>query len=313
MKALVTGGAGFVGANLSRSLLTGGHDVTVAVRPDGDRWRLADIADEISVLPIDLEDAASLQETVVSERPDVIFHLAAHGAYSWQQDLSKMLAVNMRATQALLDAAVTLDARLIHAGSSSEYGYKDHPPQETEITRPNSHYAVTKLGATNLCQLAADRHGICAVTLRLYSIYGPWEEPGRLMPTLVKAAQAGDWPPLVDPSIARDFVWIEDACEAFIRAATAELTEPGAVFNIASGVQTTLADLVEVAADVFMVNAPPEWGTMPQRRWDTSVWVGAPEGARRDLGWSVDTALRVGLVRFGEWLEQHPEAAARYA
>jgi nucleoside-diphosphate-sugar epimerase len=135
-----------------------------------------------------------------------------------------MLAVNARATEALLDAAVRVGARLIHAGSSSEYGYMDHPPYETELPRPNSHYAVTKLTATMLCQLAADKHGISTATLRLYSVYGPWEEPRRLMPTLVRSAMTGAWPPLAAPATARDFVWVDDACQAFVSAALCNST-----------------------------------------------------------------------------------------
>src|SRR5205807_2658423 len=138
-------------------------------------------------------------------RPEVIFHLAAHGAYSWQRDLDAMLSVNVRATEALLVAARAVGARLVSAGSSSEYGHRDDAPSELDRLEPNSHYAVTKSAATHLCRLAAKTHGQHAITLRLYSIYGPWEEPRRLMPTLVRYALDRRLPPLVGPSIARDF------------------------------------------------------------------------------------------------------------
>jgi dolichol-phosphate mannosyltransferase len=311
VKALVTGAAGFVGANLVRRLVADGHQVTAVVRPESDLWRLADVRDAFEELFVNLEDAAAVEEAVIAQQPEVIFHLAAHGAYSWQQDLDRMLAVNMRAAQALLNAAVRLDARVVNAGSSSEYGDKDHPPTEDEAPEPNSLYAVTKLGATHLCQLAAERHGARVTTLRLYSVYGPWEEPGRLMPTLVKAASAGGWPPLVGPDTARDFVWIDDACEAFL-AATSDRTEPGAVFNIASGRQTTLAELVNTAAEIYGVTLAPEWGTMSQRAWDTSVWVGDPGRARQKLGWAARTSLSEGLAAFGDWLGENPMASARY-
>ena len=308
----MTGASGFVGANLVTHLIEGGHAVVAVVRPGGDRWRLAGCAGDVVVVECELEDAEGVERMALDQRPDVIFHLAASGAYSWQQNLDTMLAVNLRCTQALLNATVKLDAKLISAGSSSEYGYKDHPPSEDEIARPNSHYAVTKLGATHLCQLAADKHGVHAVTLRLYSVYGPWEEPGRLVPTLVRAARAGGWPPLVDPKTARDFVWVDDVCRAFTQAATESPAEPGAVFNIASGAQTTLGELVATAADVFSVSAEPVWGGMQPRPWDTSVWVGDPSRAQSQLSWDANTSLTSGLVATGAWFDEHPELESRY-
>ncbi|MHB8689905.1 MAG: NAD-dependent epimerase/dehydratase family protein [Solirubrobacteraceae bacterium] len=313
MKALVTGAAGFVGANLVRHLLARSHDTIATVRPGGDRWRLDGLEADVARVELDLSDPEAVTRTVVTERPDVIFHLAAHGAYSWQRDLGRMLAVNVRATEALLEGAARVGATLINAGSSSEYGYQDHPPIESEPVRPNSHYAVTKVAATHLCQLAAAKGDVRASTLRLYSIYGPWEDPGRLMPVLVQRCRRGGWPPLVGPETARDFVWIDDACDAFLRAATcAALPEPGAVFNIASGAQTTLAELVSVATRVFDVREQPDWGTMAARAWDTSVWVGDPRSAAEHLGWRASTPLADGLARFAQWLAAS-EFGARYA
>jgi nucleoside-diphosphate-sugar epimerase len=313
MKALVTGAGGFIGANLVRHLLATGHEPVAVVRPGGDRWRLADLGDELAVVELDLVDPGAIDRTVRAQRPEAIFHLAAHGAYSWQSDLDTMLAVNVRATDALLAAARAVGARLVSAGSSSEYGYQAKPAEELDRIEPNSHYAVTKAAATHLCRLAAAAHGQAAVTLRLYSVYGPWEEPGRLIPALILRALAGGWPPLAAPSTARDFVWIGDACAAFVCAATCELDDPGAVFNIASGSQTTLGDLVGLARGLFSVAAEPAWASMASRTWDTSTWVGDPAAAASALGWQATTPLAQGLERFADWFRARSELVGRYA
>ncbi len=132
------------------------------------------------------------------------------------------------------------------------------------------------------------------------------------MPTLVRHGASGRWPPLVGPGTARDFVWVDDACDAFIRAASTPLADRGAVLNIASGTQTTLAALVATARDVFGVQADPEWGSMPARSWDTSTWVGDPSSAAHVLGWRTSTPLDQGLERMAAWFTEHPELAARY-
>lgn len=312
MRALVTGAGGFVGANLVRYLLERGHEPVAVIRPEPETWRLRDLAGDVALKPVDLRRVEDVARLVDDVRPEVIFNLAAHGAYSWQTDLDEMLAVNVRTTEALLEAARRVDARLVQAGSSSEYGFCDRAPGEHDRVVPNSHYAVTKVAATHLCQLAAARHGQHAVTLRLYSVYGPWEAPDRLMPTLVDRALDGCFPPLVAPETARDFVWVGDVCDAFLSAASLEVPDSGLVLNIASGTQTTLRSLVSTAREVFQVRAEPVWGTMEQRSWDTAVWVGDPTQAQAAIDWRASTSPRDGLARLGAWLQDDPQRRRRY-
>ena len=313
MRALVTGAGGFVGANLVRHLLGRGDEPVALVRRGGSSWRLQDVAADARIEFLDLRRPDEVADRVAELRPEVVFHLAAHGAYSWQTDLDAMLAVNVRATEALLAGARRADARFVQAGSSSEYGFSDRATTELDRVEPNSHYAVTKVAATHLCRLAAAQHGQHAITLRLYSVYGPWEEPGRLMPTLVDRALEGGYPPLVAPETARDFVWIEDVCDAFVRAATTDLADRGAVLNVASGAQTTLRDLVELVRSLFEIESEPVWASMPARSWDTSVWVGDPSTAAESIGWTAATPLESGLRALASWMQVEPARRMRYS
>ncbi len=313
MKALVTGAGGFVGANLVRHLLKRGDEPIAMLRPQTRSWRLKDVTGEVRTELVDLTRPDDVVRAVHEVRPDVIFNLAATGAYSWQTDLDAMLAVNVRATEALLQGARRVDARLVQAGSSSEYGFADRPTAELDRVAPNSYYAVTKVAATHLCRLAAEQHGQHAVTLRLYSVYGPWEEPGRLMPALVDRALDGAYPPLVAPATARDFVWVDDVCDAFVRAATTDLEDRGAVLNVASGAQTTLGRLVEIVQRMFDVGSDPVWGSMPGRDWDTSVWIGDPSQTAESIGWRAVTPLSEGLLRLAAWMRDDPQQRMRYS
>ncbi len=312
-RALVTGSEGFLGANLVRHLIAAEHEVIALSRPGGASWRLEEIETEVRTLELDLRDTSVIDRVVAATKPRWIFHLAAHGAYSWQTDVRAMIEVNVGATAALLTAALAADVQaFVNVGSSSEYGLKAHAPHEEEWLEPNSHYAVTKAAGSHLTALAA-AEGLSAVTLRLYSIYGPWEDPGRLMPALVREAMRGELPPLVGPETARDFVYVEDCCDALLRAAQYGAPGcPGAILNIGSGKQTSLRELVELARRALGVTALPEWSTMERRSWDTNVWVSDPHAAFEHLGWKASTGPGDGLTRMAAWLRTRQHLWERY-
>ncbi len=313
VRALVTGAEGFLGANLVRHLTAAGHEVIALSRPGGAPWRLEEIAAELRTIELDLCDTAGVERVVAATKPQWIFHLAAHGAYSWQTDIERMIGVNVGATAVLLTAARAAEVQaFVSAGSSSEYGLKRHAPFEGEWLEPNSYYAVTKAAGTHLTALAA-ADGLPAVTLRLYSIYGPWEDPGRLVPALVREATHGRLPSLVGPDTARDFVYVDDCCEALLRAAQRGAPGgPGATLNVGSGRQTTLDELVGLARRALGVTALPEWSTMERREWDTNVWVSDPRAAFEHLGWSASTGIGEGLTRTAAWLREKPRLWERY-
>jgi dolichol-phosphate mannosyltransferase len=312
-RVLVTGGTGFVGACLARRLLREGCEVHLAVRAGHASWRIADLAGEIQTHVVDLTQPQPVRDLVRTIAPAWAFNLMAHGAYSSQTDPQEMVRTNLMATMSLLDACVAAHVEaFVQAGSSSEYGFKDHAPQEGEALQPNSAYAVTKAAATHYCQYVAKRDGYRAITLRLYSVYGPFEEPTRLIPTLIVRGLHGRWPPLVDPDTARDFVYVDDVCEAFIRAATAPGARPDSVYNVGSGTPTTLRQVVETARQVLHVEAEPAWGTMPRRSWDTSVWYSNPAAIKAELGWTAAVPFEAGFRRTAEWLTADPSRQQLY-
>ena len=310
-KAFVTGAGGFLGANLVRRLRAEGHTVIATRRPDGDDWRLDDLAGDVERAELDLSDAHAVSRALARTKPHWIFHLAAYGGYSWEADRNRIVATNYNATVGLLTAAVDAGVEaFVHAGSSSEYGFKDHAPAETELPEPNSDYAAAKAAATLFVTHVGRTARLRASTLRLYSVYGPWEDPRRLIPTLVSKGVMGKLPPLVDPRVARDFVYVADACDALIRAA--ENAEPGAIYNVGTGVQTTVGELVDLAIAQLDIAETPRWGTMDDRAWDTHVWVANPDRIMQTLGWQPQVGLDDGFRRTVLWLSERPELWRRY-
>lgn len=313
MKVLVTGGTGFVGSALVRRLLADGHELHLLVRPTHDPWRIADVLADVRKHEVDLLDRDRLADTVARIHPEWVFHLGTHGAYSWQTDATEIVRVNVSGTMALVQACLATGFEtFVYAGSSSEYGYVDHPPAETEPLRPNSHYALTKAFGTQLCGYEARHRHVALVTLRLYSVYGPYEDSRRLMPTLIAHGLTGRLPSLVDPDVARDYVFIDDAVEAFVLAASTGGQAYDAIYNVGSGVQTSMRDVVDVARRVLGIVERPQWGSMANRAWDTTVWVADARAVRRRLGWVPRFAFEQGFEEMVARVKRSPQLLARY-
>lgn len=145
--------------------------------------------------------------------------------------------------------------------------------------------------------------------LRLYSIYGPMEDSSRLMPNLVRKAMAGELPPFVDPRTSRDFLYVDDACAAFILAATKMQPDLyGESFNIGSGTKTTIEDLAETTRATFGISAVPQYGSMEGRAWDLADWYADAAKAKSLLGWEPKHDLASGLRLMADWLGTVSEA-----
>jgi nucleoside-diphosphate-sugar epimerase len=305
---VITGASGFVGANLLRHFSAKGQKVIGLEGPIGAEWRTRGL--DAEVIRCDLTKEGDVKAFIRDAQPIAILNCAAYGAYPSQTDQSRIYRVNFDAVRFMLEAL--RDCRgfraFVHAGSSSEYGANCSGPSEAEPTVPDSDYAVSKVAATALLQFYATKHGVPCWVLRLYSVYGPFEDLSRLMPRLLLKAREKELPPLVNPSISRDFVYVDDVAHAFGSVVERAGQLPaGQIYNIGAGRRVTLEDLVAVARSTFEISRTPEWGSMPNRHWDHRDWYSNPEKARRELGWTAQTSLPDGLRKTMHWIESHPE------
>lgn len=299
---LIAGASGFIGANLFRKIALVRKDVFALVRQNKG-WRLADINDE-QIVEADLNNLNTVKYIVDNLRPRTVFDCTAYGAYSFEEDVGLIHRTNFLS---MVDFVELLSqaglAAYVHAGSSSEYGTNCTAPAEDAPRHPNSHYAVSKSAASEYLRFVGKHRGVPCVNLRLYSVYGPLEDTSRLIPVLLRKALASSLPPLVDPETSRDFVHVDDVCEAFIAAAVRMNPELyGEDFNIGSGRRTTIADLAEITRSVFAISETPKFGTMKGRKWDLSDWYSDSRKAAQLLGWRAKTPLEVGLKSMSEWV-----------
>jgi dolichol-phosphate mannosyltransferase len=310
-RVLITGATGFVGANVARRMLARGHEVHALARRGRPSWRIDEIAGALAVHDGDLCDPASASAAIAAARPHWVLHLAAYGAYPSQTDVARCVRTNVEGAIRLMEACADHGVeRFVNAGTSSEYGRKDHAPSEDELPEPDGPYAVTKLAATAYAAQLGRAGRLHATTLRLYSAYGPYEEPTRLVPTVIVEGMAGRLPPLVAPDVARDYVYVDDVADAFEAALHADVPG-GRVYNVGTGVQTPLREVAALSRARFAIAEEPRWGTLAPRTWDTTTWIANPARAATELGWRASTTFVDGFARTAAWLSA-PERRSFY-
>jgi nucleoside-diphosphate-sugar epimerase/glycosyltransferase involved in cell wall biosynthesis len=301
----VFGASGFIGANLFNDIYKIRKDCYALTHDATKAWRLKllNVPFE-NIIHCDILSDNSVREVFERYKPQTLFNLAAYGAYSKQSSVNLTYETNVIGTANILQNC-SKETVYIHAGSSSEYGFNCTAPKETDRVEPNSHYAVSKVSAAYLLEYYARVFDLKTLNLRLYSIYGYWEEPDRLIPKLVESVRQGALPSLVSPDISRDFVFIEDCVEAFLDAAL-KITSAtaGKSYNIATGRKTTIGDLVETSRQTFGIKQEPKWGSMSNRKWDLAEWFGDPEAFETDFGWKAKTSLEDGLSKTKTWQDQ---------
>jgi nucleoside-diphosphate-sugar epimerase len=306
-RVFVTGGSGFVGACLVRRLLDSGHDVSVLLRPQSRPWRLMGLTDRLTVYRTDLLDANGVAAAVAAAEPAAVFHLATHGAYESQADARTILSTNILGTLNLLEASAGAGVGVFVAtGSSSEYGFKSEPMRETDRLEPNSFYSIAKAAQTHLCGLWANKWPMAVAVFRLFSVYGPWEEPTRLIPTVLRRARAGLPLEMVNPETARDFIYVDDVLDALLDLRAASRLR-GDVLNLGTGVETTLRTVVDEVGRVLGIRPEVKWNAMTARHWDSKRWCADRAKIKELTGWEPKYSFAAGLARTAEWMNQAGE------
>lgn len=298
---LLTGATGFVGGYLARRLLEDGHEVHLLVRENSNLWRLEGLLKDLTLHQADLMDAERLTDVLKGVQASNIWHLATYGGFAFQHDAQRIAQTNFMGTVNLLHAACEVGFEcFLNTGSSSEYGVKTEPMRESDLPMPLSSYGASKAGATLYAQGLAMSRGLPIYNLRLFSPYGPQEDPSRLVATVVKACLDGVAPQLASPHSVRDFIYVEDVYRFYGAVAQADLP-PGEVLNVGSGIQYTVGELVETALRLSGNGLTPIWGSQDPRPNEPKRWVADLSKVESLLGWRPSYSLEAGLKATLDW------------
>jgi nucleoside-diphosphate-sugar epimerase len=271
-RVLVLGGNGFIGRWVARQLTDAGADLVLVVRePDPAARGWARLGVRGATLAGDLSRPGLIGEIVRSVRPSITFNLAGYGVDPLERDESLGTRIN-HALVAELGAACAAERdpawpgqHLVHAGSAAEYGSADGDLSEDGPAQPVTWYGRTKLAGTEALAAAARPGLLRAVSGRLFTVYGPGEPAGRLLPSLIQAAGDGSAVRLTAGKQRRDFTYVEEAAEGLLRLGSLSQEGLGAV-NLATGTLESVRGFAERAAAVL--GLPRErlrFGVLPDR------------------------------------------------
>lgn len=309
MRCLVTGGAGFIGSNLVDALVARGDEVLVVDNLATGRRSSLERAMQAGARLVELDvcDGEELTRVCQGFGPELVFHLAARiDVRRSIRDPIGDARVNVEGTLNALAAARSSEARRFVNTSTGGaiYGDAEHlPTSETEPPAPKAPYGQSKLAAEGYCALYRRLHGLSTLSLRYGNVYGPRQDPlgeaGVIAIFCGRVVNGGGATIFGDGRQTRDYVYVEDVVAANLAAAASDV---GGSINIGRGVQTTIAELIEVLSGLNGTALTVEHA--PERKGEVRKSALNASRAREALGWVAEVDVAEGLSRTVRWQRQ---------
>jgi UDP-glucose 4-epimerase len=298
VRAIVTGGAGFIGSHLVEALLERGDEVLVV--DDLSRGRREQVPERAELAEHDIREP--LGDLFARFGPDVCFHLAAQADV--RVSVAKPVddaAVNVLGTVQVLDAAQKHGAKVVFSSTGGAiYGECERPAREDDPLEPLSPYGAAKLAAETYLETWGRLHGDGHAALRFANVYGPRQEAGLeggVVAIFFERMSRGEPVTIYgDGRQTRDFVHVGDIVAATIAAA-----EVAGVFNAASGIETSVLELHDLCRHIAGSESEPRFE--PERLGEIRRSVLDPSRARSELGWTPRLSLEDGLRATWEWFQ----------
>ena len=309
MRVLLTGATGFIGSFVLRRLLScGSHDVALLAPPGSETWRIDDYLGPCERIDGDLEDLRPAEASILDFAPEVVVHLAWSGVAARLRDDACQLA-NLRGSLDLVQIALRAGARAwVGLGSQAEYGPWTGPIREDAPTRPTSLYGAAKLSCGLLAGRLCAEAGVRFAWLRLFSAYGPTDDPNRFVPHLIRTLLESRRPSLTEGVQLWDYLAAEDAAEAIGLAAVD--SEAEGIYNLGSGDAVPLRQVAEMIRDLIDPAAPLGLGEVPYGHSPVMHLQADVSRLRDELGWSPRIPLEKGLAELVAWSRGLPRRPA---
>lgn len=248
-KVLIFGSSGFVGSNVTRFFLQKGEEVYVCLRDHSDKWRINDIVNNLNVQIGDLSSKNDIESVLFSVKPDIVINCTGVVAGFDVQDQQDVIQKNFVNTVNLTNVCINSKTeQLINTGSAYECGFSNDPVLTNKcLNSPIGLYGITKKAEREYIDMIAKKFEKKYITLRLFTPFGPFDSPIRLIPYILTSLINNQIPNIQNPLSGRDFIYIEDVSDIFYRLAkNPEIIENQSVLNVGTGKNTKVIDIVEI-------------------------------------------------------------------
>jgi nucleoside-diphosphate-sugar epimerase len=300
MKLLVTGAAGFVGAAVAREAAAQGHEVLATARSAGLPARLADVVGHLRPVGLDLRDTQAVADLLTQERPNIVVHCAWRGLSGQDRFDRSQITDNLDSSCALVDACIAGGvAKFVGIGSQGEYGLLEGKISERDCPEPTSLYGASKLATLHLTRQLCAQNGVGFAWMRLFSTFGPGDNPNWLIPSLIEQMLAGTRPRTSLGKQLWDYLYISDVAKGIVAAAlTPDAT---GIFNLGSGKPVAVKSIVEMIRDQAAPDLELVFGEIPYKA--DQIWHMEADIARLTAatGWTPEVELGEGIARTVAW------------
>ena len=306
MNILVTGGSGFIGSNLVKRLLNDGHKVTITTKYNSiiDNVRVASFWEDIEVIEADLRNADSCKQ-FDNRVFEIVYHLAAynHVGDSFLH-VQEALNSNLLATSNLLESGIKFD-KLIYTATSEVYGFQESVPfTESMIPFPISPYAVGKYAGELYARMRQHKDNSLISIIRPFNTFGPFQSERAVIPELIIKCLRGIPIETTKGTQTREFNYVDNIVDGFIRLATSEEFVPGPI-NIGSNTEIAICDLVTQIHEACDSSSDLLIGALGDR--PTEIWRMCADysKAKSELDWKPKISFEDGLSQTVSWYKKY--------
>ena len=299
---VIFGASGFIGRWVARALCMQGANVCLVVR---DKKKLEAIFDKYHIggdlFELDLRDGQSVQDFYRGIRPSITFNVAGYGVDRSEHNEESAYQINADLIKIICESILLnrdpkwLGQDIINVGSALEYGLIGGDLDEDSIPKPTTLYGKSKLAGTRFLMRCCESSAIKGLTARLFTVYGPGEHQGRLLPSLLEAAKNGEPVHLTTGNQKRDFTFVEDVAEGLLRLGLTT-AKPGEVVNLATGKLTSVRMFTEAVSRILRIaNNRLKFGSIPTRIEEMNHDEVAIGRLRQLLAWVPTVGINEGI------------------